>query len=430
MDSSWTTVTKKKRTKKKGTEVIAGEEFESGIRQTAGVNHVTREWDTNAQVEAHEESNEPFLNQSSVTTGFSAASMATDSIHEQAETTALDTQETTAQHKETENEHDQRQLDTSVPLEPAGGKSGEALLLNKTPRRPPIPPQQDKSKPQAPPKVQAVKINNFNENTPLSHTPKDSSTAPQLRTPAVVDEDDGWEKVVKKKKWRELKRGKKELAHTVAPSEESPPNLPESVLKDGSGPSFQNIEEMNSTSGSSEPPGKAAEKKTKKKKHKRKGKPIAPPADIVERIKEIITNLSTENNKVTQSRLCSQLEATTGCTWNRHLKPKHGPMRQFLEQNGFDIDTSKPNQLLIGLPSQLPKESAETKPPTALPSPPITNSKSRRRNRKVRRQRKEQLPPSKPMDPLKAPSWFKTVGVVAVGCISAAVVIFGVSSIR
>jgi len=426
MDSSWTTVTKKKRAKKKGAEVIAGEEFESGIRQTAGVNDVTRE-DTNAQVEAHEESNEPFLNQSSVTTGFSAPSMGSDSIHEQAETTVLDTQETNAHDQEAENEQVQSQLDKNVPLEPAGGRRGEtAPLLNKTPRRPPIPPRQDQSK------TQAVKINNFNKNTPVSNGPKDSSTAPQLRTPAVAEADDGWEKVVdKKKKWREMKRGKKELAQTVAPSEESPPNLPESVLKDGSGPSFQNLEEMNSTSGSSEPPGKAAEGKTKKKKHKRKGKPIVPPADIVEIIKEIITNLASENNKVTQSKLCSQLEATTGCTWNRHLKPKHGPMRQFLEQNGFDIDTSKPNQLLIGLPSQLPKESAETKP-TALPSPPITNSKSRRRNRKVKqRQRKEQpSSQSKPMDPPKAPSWFKTVGVVAVGCISAAVVFFGVSSIR
>merc|ERR1719317_877062 len=155
-----------------------------------------------------------------------------------------------------------------------------------------------------------------------------------------------------------MKRGKKELTHTVAPSDDSPPNLPESVLKDGSGPSFQNLEEMNSTSGSSEPPGKSAEKKAKKKNHKRKGKLIVPPADIVERKKEIITNLASENSKVTQSKLCVQLEATTGCTWNRHFKPKHGPMRQFLEQNGFDIDASKPNQLLIGLPRQLPTESA------------------------------------------------------------------------
>jgi len=431
MDSSWTTVTKKKRTKKKVAEVIAGEEFESGSRQPAGVNNTTREYDTNAQVEAHGEPNEPFLNKPSVTTGMTAPSMASESLHEQAETTALDKQEANAFHQDAENEQAQRHQEKNRTLQSGGEKSGEtAPLLNKTPRRPPIPPQQDKSNPLAS-NVQAVKINNFNINTTKPQAPKKPSTAPQLLNPVVADADDGWETVVdKKKKWRELKRGKKEVVPIVAPTEESPPTPSEGMPKDGSGPSFQNLEEMNSTSGSSEPPGKAAEKKAKKKKNKRKGKPIVPPADIVERIKEIITNLGSENSKVTQSKLCAQLEATTGCTWNRHFKPKHGPMRQFLEQNGFDIDGSNTNQLLIGLPSQLPKEAADTKP-TALPSPPISNSKSRRRNRKVKnRQRKEHPSQSKPMDPPEAPSWFKTVGVVAVGCISAAVVIFGVSSIR
>jgi len=407
MDSSWTTVTKKKRTKKKG-----------------------------AEVEAQEESNEPTaVNQPSVTTGMTAPSIASDSLHEQTETTAVDTQETPVDHKEAKSEPEQRNQEKK-PLHPGGEKIGETEpILNKTPARPPLIPQQDKVKPQAT-IAQAVKINNFNINTPTQQAHKEPSIAPQLQTPAVAAEDDGWETVVdKKKKWREMKRGKKELAPIVAPTEvlqeESPSNLAEGVLKDGSGPSFQNIEEMNSTSGSSEPPGKAAEKKAKKKKQKRKGKPIVPPADIVERIKEIITNLASENSKVTQSKLCTQLEATTGCTWNRHYKPKHGPMRQFLEQNGFAIDASKPNhQLLIGLPTPPPKESAEVKP-TALPSPPINNNKSRRRNRKVKqRQRKEQPSQFKPIDAPKAPSWFKTAGVVAVGCISAAVVIFGVSSIR
>jgi len=431
MDSSWTTVTKKKRTKKKVAEVITGEEFESGSRQPAGVNNRTRDYDTSAQVDTHREPNEPFLHKPSVTTGLTTPSMASESLHEQAETNTPDKQSTTAFNQEAENEQAQGYKEKGRNLQSGGETSGEtAPLLKKSPTRPPIPPQQKQQKPLAS-NVQEVKINNFNINTTKPQTPTKPSVAPQLLNSELAEADDGWETVVdKKKKWREMKRGKKEPVLPIAPTEESPPILSEDMPKDGSGPSFQNLEEMNSTSGSSEPPEKTAEKKAKKKKNKRKGKPITPPADIVERIKEIITNLGSENSKVTQSKLCAQLEATTGCTWNRHFKPKHGPMRQFLEQNGFDIDGSHPNQLLIGLPSQLPKEAADTKP-TALPSPPISNSKSRRRNRKVKqRQRKEHHSQSKPFDPPKAPSWLKTVGVVAVGCISAAVVIFGVSSIR
>jgi len=400
-DSRWTTVTKKKRTKKKGGEVEAPEESnESSLNQSSQVNDQSKE--------------------SSLFNGDVVMSAPRTE-----ETSGPIAQEMTTIHQQIRNEQEfSHHEQITSRQQPIGGCSGASdPLVMKTSSRPPIPPQEEKPKAKDL-NAQAVKINNFNNKMSVSHPPSEPSTVPKLLDPVVADADDGWETVVdRRKKSREHKRSKKESG----PKQESVPNLAEGVLKDGSG-LFQNTEEMNSTSGSSESARKTAEKKAKKKKHKRKGNLSS--AEIVEIIKEIITNIGAENNKVTQAKLCTQLEAITGCTWNKHFKPKHGPMRQFLEQNGFDIEVSRQNQLMIGLSSQVSKELAEPKPTTL--TPPINNSKSRRRNRKIKPklpQRKE--PPSHTKLPeFHKTSWLKTVGVVAVGCISAAVVIFGASSIR
>jgi len=397
-DSRWTTVTKKKRTKKKG-----------------------------GEVEAPEESNENSLNQPSELTvnGQSKESSVLNgdvmSAPRTEETSALVTQEMTKIHPQIRNEQEfSRHEEITSRQQPIAGCLAGASdpLVKKTTSRPPIPPQQDEPKAKDL-NAQAVKINNFNNKMSVSHPPSEPSTVPQLMDPVVADEDDGWETVVRKK-WREQKRSKKESGPNLVHPQESMPNLAEDVLKDCSG--FQNTE-MNSTSGSSESARKP-EKKAKKNKQKRKGKLNVPSAEIVEIIKEIITNIGAE--KVTQAKLCTQLEAITGCTWN---KPKHGQMRQFLEQNGFDIDASRPNQLMIGLSSQVPKELAESKPTTL--TPPINNSKSRRRRKIKPKPPLRKKPPSHTKLPeFHKTSWLKTVGVVAVGCISAAVVIFGASSIR
>jgi len=310
-----------------------------------------------------------------------------------------------------------------VLLQPTEDEPSDSSVRNKSPTQPSEPTEQ--TIPTVPNTHAAVKINH-KESVPTVPQPSSEQEAMKT-TPAIEVEasNDGWETVVgKRKKRREVKRSKKD-SEIVAPSEVTP------------GQSFQNLEELNSTSGSSVLREKVPEKKPIKKKHKRKRKLNVPPEEeIVERIKEIIINFAPKGSKLTQSELCSRLESSTGCTWNRNFKPKHGPMRQFLEHKGFEVVNSQTN-LLVGLPTQT---SSNKVPPSPLSSAsksttlPTSKSRSRRRNR-----RPKQKPPHKRKDPAypdyllkhsKTTCLMVLGGVVVLGCAAAAALLFGASSVR